>query len=91
LGQQRAASAFARAYTAPATAVPAAAVGLQVPALRNDLPAHRRNQNLTGRMGRLHSSALLLFSALLDWFDDETGDAHLPDVPREFIKVKVKR
>jgi hypothetical protein len=58
-----------------------------VPALRDDIPANRRIQNLAGRLGGLHPSALLLLSALLDWPDDEAGDAHLPDVPLSFIKT----
>jgi hypothetical protein len=62
-----------------------------MPALRDDLPAYRRKQDLTGRMGRLHSPAVLLFPALLDWTDDEAGDAHLPYVPRELIKAEGKR
>ena len=64
----------------------AAAGRLQVSALRHELPASRRNQNLAGRMGSLRPPALLLFPAFLDWPPDETGDAHLPNVPRDLIR-----
>lgn len=91
LGQQQPARAIVRAPPAArpsAAAVSAADIRLQMPALRDELPANRRKQNLAGWMGGLRPPALLLFPALLDRPPDETGDAHLPDVPRGLISQK---
>ena len=95
LGQQQPARAAVRTHPAArsiaAATVSAADIRLQMSALRDKLPANRRKQNLAGWMGGLRPPALLLFPALLDRPPDETGDAHLPDVPRDFIRQKAKR